>query len=84
MVTVKVFGTVRLETGIKEFTADVKDVRSLYPLLLEKAKERDPHTKIRPADLKGCYVMVNGEQKNARAKLMDGDVVMLMSPVCGG
>ena len=84
MVHVKVYGLFRLDTGIKEITADVPDVRSLYPILLRKAKRLNPKTKIKAADIDGCIVLVNGEQKNKRTVLKDGDEVMLMSPVCGG
>ena len=84
MVTVKVFGTFRLDTGIKELKADVKDVASLYPLLLRQAKKNKPNTKVKAADINACLILVNGERKGKHTRLHDGDVVMLMSPVCGG
>ena len=82
MVTVKVFGLLRLDTGIKELTADVKNVKSLYPLLIEGAKKNN--AVITKADIDGCIVMVNGIQRNKHAKLKDGDTVILMSAVSGG
>ena len=82
MVTVKVFGLLRLDSGIKELPADVKDVRSLYPLLIEEAKRHN--AVIKKSDIDGCIVMVNGVQKNKHAKLQDGDTVILMSAVSGG
>ena len=82
MVTVKVFGLLRLDSGIKEITADVKDLRSLYPLLIEEAKRHN--AVITKSDIDGCIVMVNGVQKNKHAKLQDGDTVILMSAVSGG
>ena len=84
MVKVELFGLFRLDTGIKELTADVKTVKELYPILLAEAKRIDPKTKISAKDIDGCIVVVNGKQTNKRAKLKDGDKVMLMSPVCGG
>ncbi len=84
MVTVKLFGLFRLDTGLKEITADVSDVKSLYPILLKEAKRHNPKTKVKAADIDGCIVLVNGKQMTKSAKLQDGDEVMLMSPVCGG
>ena len=84
MVKVELFGLFRLDTGIKELEADVSTVKELYPLLLAEAKRLDPKTKITARDIDGCIVVVNGKQTNKRAKLKDGDRVMLMSPVCGG
>ena len=84
MVRVKLFGLFRLDTGLKEITADVKSVRALYPILLREAKRVDPQTKVKAADIDGCIVLVNGKQATKRARLHDGDEVQLMSPVCGG
>ena len=84
MVTVKLFGLLRLDTGLKEITADGSDVKSLYPILLREAKRHNPKTKVKKADIDGCIVIVNGVQTTKKAKLQDGDEVMLMSPVCGG
>lgn len=84
MVHVKVFGLLRLDTGIKEMEADVSRVRELYPLLLAEAKRVKPETKVTAKDIDGCIVVVNDKQTGKSAALKDGDTVMLMSPVCGG
>ena len=84
MVNVKLFGLFRLDTGIKEFDAEVSSVKELYPILLAKAREKDPETKITAKDIDGCIVIINGKQSKKSAKLSDGDKVMLTSPVCGG
>jgi len=84
MVNVKLFGLFRLDTGIKELDAEVSCVRDLYPVLLAKAKEVNPKTKITAKDIDGCIVVINGVQSKKSATLKDGDKVMLMSPVCGG
>ncbi len=84
MVTVELFGLFRLDTGIKKIEADADSVKDLYPLLLAEAKRINPRTKITAKDIDGCIVVVNGKQTSKKAKLKDGDRVMLMSPVCGG
>ena len=84
MVTVKLFGLFRLDTGIKELTADADSVRALYPQLLAEAKRLRPDTTITQRDIDGCIVSVNGKAGNKNTKLHDGDEVLLMSPVCGG
>ena len=84
MVKVKLFGLFRLDTGLKELSADVQTVKELYPVLLEEAKKANPATKITAADIDGCIVVINGKQCKKSAKLSDGDEVWLMSPVCGG
>ena len=84
MVKVKLFGLFRLDTGLKELSADVQTVKELYPVLLEEAKKANPATKITAADIDGCIVVINGKQCKKSAKLKDGDEVWLMSPVCGG
>ena len=84
MVNVKLFGLFRLDTGIKSLETEASCVKDLYPVLLKKAKEVNPKTKISAKDIDGCIVVVNGVQTNKKAALKDGDEVMLMSPVCGG
>ena len=84
MVIVELYGLFRLDTGIKSLEANAGTVKELYPILLEEAKKVDPKTKITAKDIDGCIVVINGKQSNKRAKLKDGDKVMLMSPVCGG
>ena len=78
MVNVKLFGLFRLDTGLRELSAEAGTVRELYPILLANAK------KITAADLDGCIVVINGRQSETGAALRDGDEVWLMSPVCGG
>ena len=84
MVKVKLFGLFRLDTGLRELEVEAARVRDIYPVLLQKAKELDPDTKVTSKDIDGCIVVVNGVQTNKRAPLQDGDTVLLMSPVCGG
>ena len=84
MVNVKLFGLFRLDTGLKELSAEAGTVKELYPVLLAEAKKVNPATKITAADLDGCIVVINGKQCKKSAKFQDGDEVWLMSPVCGG
>jgi len=84
MVKVKVFGLLRLDTGIKELEADAKVVSDLYPILLRQARMKNPGTKVTAKDIDGCIVVVNDKQTGKNCRLSDGDTVMLMSPVCGG
>ena len=78
MITVKLYGLLRLDSGIRELSLDVKTVPELYPRLLEKTD------RISKKDLEGCVLLVNGKAANRRTKLADGDVVQLLSPVAGG
>ena len=85
MISVKLFGLFRLDTGIKSFeTENVHFVKDLYPILLQKAKEVNHNTKITSKDIDGCIIIVNGKQEKKSCPLKDGDEVQLMSPVCGG
>ena len=84
MVHVKLFGLLRLDTGLKELDAEAATVRDLYPILLAEAKRAKPTTRITARDVDGCVILINGKQGKKSSRLKDGDEVMLMSPVCGG
>ncbi|MDO5440967.1 MAG: MoaD/ThiS family protein [Bacillota bacterium] len=85
MITVKLFGLFRLDTGIKQITVErAATVKDIYPVLLEEAKKKNPRTKITAKDIDGCIIVVNGVQTKKNCALKDGDEVHLMSPVCGG
>ena len=75
MITVKVFGLVRLETGIKELQVEAASVKELKKALTQHIPEEM---------IKGCVLLMNGKQANRFTKLKDGDQVMLMPPVAGG
>lgn len=84
MVKVKIFGLLRMDTGLKELWLEGEKVRDLYPQILAEAKKLKPGTKVKAADIDGCIIMINGVQGKKSSTLCDGDTVMLMSPVCGG
>ena len=75
MITVKLFGLVRLETGIKELQIEAANVKELKRQLIRYLPEEK---------IKGCVLFINGKQSNRFTKLKDGDQMMLMPPVAGG
>ena len=81
---VKLFGLLRLDTGLKELDAEAATVGDLYPILLAEAKRRQPATRVTARDVDGCVILINGRQGKRSSRLQDGDQVQLMSPVCGG
>ena len=76
MITVKLYGLLRLESGIKEKQMEASGVKEVLEVLAECG--------ISKKDLSGCVILVNGSSANKRSKLTDGDTVVLMSPVAGG
>ena len=84
MVTVRLFGTLRLDSGVKEFTAEADSVRALYPCILTEIRKQKPDSGITEKALKSCLVAVNGKQVTPRAKLQDGDTVYLFPAAAGG
>ena len=75
MITVKFYGLLRLETGIKQLQLEAGTV----------GEPKKALTGYVPEDkIKGCLLLVNGRQSNRFTKLQDGDQVMLMPPVAGG
>ena len=84
MVTVKLFGTLRLESGIKELTVQADSVRALYPPVLAEIRKHRPDSGFTEQSLRACLVAVNGELAPPRAKLRDGDTVYLFPATAGG
>ena len=78
MITVKFYGLLRLDAGIRELNVEAASVTELYARVAEKTD------RITRKDLEGCVLLVNGKVCGRRTKLADGDVVQLMSPVSGG
>jgi len=75
MITVKLYGLVRLETGIRQLQMEATTMKELR----EELRRYIPKEKI-----KGCLLLVNGKPAGRTTKLTDGDQVMLMPPVAGG
>lgn len=76
MITVKLFGLLRLDSGIKARQLEADSVKDVLRDLEEAGIDRKA--------LNGCVILVNGESASKRSKLKDGDTVVLMSPVAGG
>ena len=84
MVTVKLLGTLRLETGVKELQLEAGSIRELIPLLCRELRRRRPDCAVSEKDLRACLAAVNGVRVNPRTKLRDGDVVSFFPPAAGG
>ena len=82
MVTVKLFGTLRLDSGVKELY--VSSIRELYMPVLTEIQRQNTDSNVTEAALRSCLVAVNGVQTTPRAKLRDGDTVYFFSAVAGG
>ena len=76
MITVKLYGLLRIESGIKEKQLEAATVKEVLDSLTACG--------IPAKDLRGCVILINGKSANKRSKLTDGDTVVLMSPVAGG
>ena len=76
MITVKLFGLLRLQSGIRHREMDADSVKAALQILEAEGIDKK--------ELRGCVVLVNGKPANKRTKLQHGDTVMLMPPVAGG
>jgi len=76
MITVKLYGLLRIESGIKEKQLEAATVKEVLNALADCG--------IPKKDLNGCIILINGNSANKSRKLTDGDTVVLMSPVAGG
>ena len=76
MITVKLYGLLRIESGIRE--------KQLEAATVQEVLEALEACGIPGKDLKGCLILVNGKSAAKRSKLAEGDTVVLMSPVAGG
>ena len=85
MVTVKLFGLLRLDTGVRELRVEAATLKELYPRTLAALKEQNPACPLTEERLRDCLAAVNGEPaRSPRTKLRDGDTVSLFPPVAGG
>ena len=76
MITVKLYGLLRIESGIKEQRLEADTVRNVLESLAKSG--------ISQKELNSCIILVNGKSAHKRTKLTAGDTVVLMSPVAGG
>lgn len=77
MVKIKLFGSLRLKTGLKELDADIYRVKDAFPLLAEA-------TGLKEKEFKQCVMLINGKQVKANAALQEGDELQLLTPAGGG
>ena len=82
MVTVKLFGLLRLDSGLQQFTSNAQSVKELYTELIQLAA--DNGNIITEKNIKSSAVLVNGQQAGKNTKLKDGDQIIFMSMVAGG
>lgn len=83
-VTVKLFGLLRLDSGVKQLELEAATVREIYPKLLEALHNAKPNSSLTLKDLKACAVAVNESPAKPGTKLHDGDIVYLIPPIAGG
>ena len=76
MITVKLYGLMRLESGIRQLQVAAGSRKQLLQRLEETGLDRQA--------LKGCYVLCNGQPAGRNCTFQDGDVVQLLPPVAGG
>ena len=76
MITVKLFGLLRLDSGIREKRLEAKTIKEVLDVLEDCGISR--------RDLESCIILVDGKSANKRSKLQEGAAVVLMSPVAGG
>ena len=76
MIRTKLYGLLRIESGIKE--------RQLEAATVKEVLEDLERCGIPRKKLEAAVILVNGKNAGKRSKLSDGDTVVLMSPVAGG
>ena len=82
MVNVKLFGLLRIDSGVKEFDSMALTVKDLYTELQQLAAKQGNIITVK--DIKSCALLINGQQADKNTKLKDGDQVVFMSMVAGG
>jgi molybdopterin converting factor small subunit len=76
MITVKLYGLLRVDSGIKERKIEAAGMNDVFRDLMMQGISRK--------DLEGCIILINGKPAGKRSLLKNGDLVQLMSPVAGG
>ena len=83
MVSVKLFGALRLRSGLKEYQLEARSLDELYAQL-SKISAHSGGEPVTVRDLRNCIVMINGRQCRPHHTLSDGDTVVLLTPASGG
>ena len=84
MITVKLFGTLRIDSGVKEVQAEAARVKELYAPVLDAIRAKQPDTCITLKTLRGCRIAVNGNEASPATALQPGDTVYFFPAVAGG
>ena len=77
MVTIKLFGSLRLKTGFREMQAYASSVSEACGLLARA-------TGYDKKEFKNCLFVINGRHAKYFSALNEGDELILMSPSGGG
>ncbi len=77
MVTIKLFGTLRLKTGCKGIEVEASTVK-------EGCEALSATTGLPLKEIKRCIAVVNGSQVKLSTPLQDGDELAFFSPSGGG
>ena len=78
MIRVRLFGLLRLDSGIKELELEARSVTELLSALEQRSGQLSAEA------LRGCVIFINGKPGSKKSRLSDGDEVMLLSPAAGG
>jgi len=78
MVTVRLFGTLRLDAGRRQVNVDASTVAEALQKTAASLGLPDAGA------LLAATVYVNGERASTRTRLRDGDELYLLSPAAGG
>jgi MoaD family protein len=86
-IIVKLFSVIRIQIGSAELDLEMPEGSTIKDLLdyLEEKYEQQLDKIFRSKD--GSYMFnttINGKNSDVTAKLNDGDIVALLTPVCGG
>ena len=84
MVTVRLFGTLRLDSGVRELRLEAGSVRELIPLVCRELERQRADCPVGEKELRACLTAVNGERVSPRTRLRDGDEVAFFPPAAGG
>lgn len=84
MIKVKLFGMLRIDSGLKETKVAGDRVKDLYGPVPEVSRQHDPDTAVTMKTLNSRRIAVNGVAAIPATKLQDVDTVYLFPAVAGG
>lgn len=76
MITVKLYGLLRLDSGIRACQLEADTLSQVFTQLEARGLSRKA--------LSGCVVLVNGRPARRHQPLSPGDTIQLLPPVAGG